>query len=77
MSASLMTSAPDVSAPSVVMADTAAVPEPSFDFLTASRFWLLFREYFCGDLLPPLEVFPVLDLFPDGLPCLGAGGFDL
>ena len=77
MSASFMTSAPDVSAPSVVIADTAAVPEPSLDFLTASRFWLLFREYFCGDLLPPLELFPELDLFLDCLPRAGGGGFDL
>ena len=53
MSASSMMAAPDDSAPSVVMADTAAEPGPSFDCLTTSLFWLLFRLYFCGDLLPP------------------------
>ena len=53
---------------SVVMEDTTTASEFSLDFFTTSRFWLLFLEYFCGDLLPPREVFPELALPLDVLP---------
>ena len=38
------------------MEDTASAF--SLDFFSTSLFWLLFLEYFCGDLLPLLELFP-------------------